>query len=324
MKPADLADIDVFAAVARERSFRGAARQRGVSAATLSDAVRRLEERLGVRLLNRTTRSVTATEAGMRLLERLGPALAEIDAAIDMLGDYRGTVAGTLRLNVPTVAADLILVDIVPPFLAAYPDIRVELTADDDFTDVLAAGFDAGIRFDESLAQDMIAVPIGPRVQRFVTVAAPAYLARYGTPGHPAEITAHRCIVHRFASGVVPPWEFARAGEQIRITPRGPLVSNELAVKLAAAEAGLGLFHSFEGFVAPRLQAGTLVRILTDWEEAFSGPFLYFASRRLMPGPLRAFVDFVKTRPSADRDAACAGQPKPVSAPVPGAGIAQG
>src|SRR5665213_4212198 len=194
MAELDLTDLNAFTSVARHRSFRGAAIVRGVSASSLSEAVRRLEARLGVRLLNRTTRSLAPTEAGARLLERLGPALDEVEAALDVVNSFRDRPAGTLRLNVPISAVRLVLPRIVPPFLAAYPDIRLDVIAEDSFVDMLAAGCDAGIRYDERLEQDMIAVPIGPRVQRFATAASPAYLDRRGRPNHPRELLDHACL----------------------------------------------------------------------------------------------------------------------------------
>lgn len=290
----DLADLDAFAAVTRARSFRGAAVVRGVSASTLSEAVRRLEQRLGVRLLNRTTRSVTPTEAGARLIERLVPALGEVEAALDLVNDYRDSPNGTLRLNAPTAVTRLVLPPIVAGFLKAHPGITLELSSDDSFIDVLAAGFDAGIRYEERLEQDMIAVPIGPRVQRFACGAAPTYLAERGRPGHPRDLLGHACIRHRFASGVITAWEFERGGEVVRITPDGRFVGTNIDTELAAAEAGLGIIASFEGFLAPAFADGRLEPVLPDWWQPFSGPFLYYPSRRLMPAPLRAFVDFIR------------------------------
>jgi DNA-binding transcriptional LysR family regulator len=190
----DLADLNAFVAVARAGGFREAARVTNASASGLSEAVRRLEERLGVRLLHRTTRSVLPTEAGQRLIERLTPALREVDAALDVVNGFRDRPAGTLRLNVPVSAARLVLPAILPSFLAAYPEIQVDITADDNFVDVLASGCDAGIRYDERLEQDMIAVPIGPRVQRFAAAAAPAYLDRHGRPDHPRDLLGHACL----------------------------------------------------------------------------------------------------------------------------------
>ncbi|EZP50466.1 LysR family transcriptional regulator [Sphingomonas sp. RIT328] len=201
---ADLADLNAFLAVAKARGFRDAARGTGSGASTLSEAVRRLEARLGVRLLHRTTRSVTPTEAGMRLIERLAPALGEGAAALDVVDRYRDRPAGALRLNVPVSAARLVLPAILPGFLAAYPDIEVEIVAEDGFVDMIASGCDAGIRYDERLEQDMIAVPIGPRVQRFATTAAPAYLAARGRPAHPRDLLDHRCLTARFTSGALP------------------------------------------------------------------------------------------------------------------------
>ncbi len=290
----DLADLDAFAAVARARSFRGAALLRGVSASTLSEAVKRLEQRLGVRLLNRTTRSVTPTEAGARLIERLGPALGEVEAALDVVNGYRDSPMGTLRLNAPSAVTRLGLTSIVADFLKAYPGIAVELISDDRFIDVLAAGFDAGIRYEERLEQDMIAVPIGPRTQRFAAGAAPAYLAERGRPEHPRDLLGHDCILHRFSSGVMHGWEFERAGETIRITPTGRFTGGNIDDELTAAIAGLGVIKSFEGFLAPYFADGRLEPVLPDWWQTFTGPFLYYPSRRLMPAPLRAFVDFIR------------------------------
>lgn len=299
MAEPDLADLEVFAAVARARSFRSVARLRGVSASSLSEALRRLETRLGVRLLNRTTRSVTPTEAGQRLLERLVPALSEVTAALDVVNGFRDSPTGTLRLNVPGAVARLILPAIVPPFLKMHPGIAMEVSVDDSFIDVLAAGFDAGIRYDERLEKDMIAVPIGPRVQRFVTAASPAYLAAHGRPLHPRDLLRHACIRHRFASGVMLPWEFERDGEIVKISPAGQLVANTIDLEISAAVEGLGVIGTFEGFLEPAVSRGALVPILEDWSQGFSGPFLYYPSRRHMPAPLRAFVDFVKA--SADK-----------------------
>ncbi|HVJ54903.1 MAG TPA: LysR substrate-binding domain-containing protein [Aliidongia sp.] len=299
MAELDLADLDAFSAVARHRSFRGAASVRGVSASTLSESVRRLEARLGVRLLNRTTRSVTPTEAGARLLDRLVPALSEVAAALDVVNGFRDSPTGTLRLNVPTIVAMHVLPPLVARFLASYPGITLEIVGEDNFIDVLAAGFDAGIRYDERLEQDMIAVPIGPRRQRFAAAAAPSYLAAHGEPVHPQDLLRHACIRHRFQSGVIPPWEFERDGEMLRVSVSGPLVANTPALQLNTARAGLGIIFTFEEFLAPSLADGTLKPILTDWWQSFSGPFLYYAGRRHLPAPLRAFIDFIKAQPSS-------------------------
>jgi DNA-binding transcriptional LysR family regulator len=294
----DLGDLNAFVAVSRAGGFREGARVSGVSASGLSEAVRRLEAQLGVRLLHRTTRSVMPTEAGSRLLERLNPAFAEVEAALDLVNGFRERPAGTLKLNVPISAARLVLPAIVPPFLAAYPEIRLEVIADDSFVDVLAAGCDAGIRYGERLEQDMIAVPIGPRTQRFATAAAPAYLGRRGRPQHPRDLLGHACLRGRFASGASPPWEFERDGEVVMVDPTGPLLlrvgaAADLAVD--AAVAGTGIVYLFEDWLRPYIDSGALEPILEPWWQRFPGPFLYYSGRRLVPAPLRAFIDFIKT-----------------------------
>ncbi|HEY4144530.1 LysR family transcriptional regulator [Pinirhizobacter sp.] len=292
-------DLFAFLAVVQAGGFREGARASGASASSLSEAVRRLETRLGVRLLNRTTRSVVPTEAGARLAERLVPALGEVEAALDVVNSFRDRPTGTLRLNVPATVARLVLPSIVTPFLKAYPEIRLEVIVEDSFVDMLAAGCDAGIRYDERLEQDMIAVPIGPRFQRFVTAASPGYLHERGRPGHPRDLLGHACLRGQFASGAMPAWEFERDGEVVRVDPTGPLIVRlgaavDLAV--AAAVSGLGVIHLFEEWLRPHLDSGALEPVLEPWWQTFTGPFLYYPGRRHLPAPLRAFVDFVRAR----------------------------
>jgi DNA-binding transcriptional LysR family regulator len=299
---ADLADLNAFVTVASAGGFREGARLSGGSASALSEAVRRLEAQLGVRLLNRTTRSVSPTDAGKGLLDRLAPALAEVDDALDVVNHFRDRPAGTLRLNVPMSASRLALPAIVPPFLAAYPDIRLEILTDENFVDVLAEGCDAGIRYDERLEQDMIAVPIGPRVQRYAAAASPAYLARHGRPSHPRDLLDHACLRGRFASGNMPAWEFEKDGETVMVEPTGPLIvraggASDLAVE--AAVAGTGIVFLFEDWIRPQLDSGALEPVLEDWWLAFPGPFLYYPGRRLVPAPLRAFIDFIRSAATA-------------------------
>lgn len=292
-----LDDVRAFAGVAQARGFRQAGRASGTSASSASEAVRRLEGELGVRLLHRTTRTVTPTEAGAALLARLGPALSEIDAALDVVRGAPDRPAGTLRLNVPTVAARLVLPEILPAFLAAHPEVRVEVTAEDALVDILAAGCDAGIRYEETLEQDMVAVPIGPRTQRFALVAAPAYLERHKRLTHPRQLLEHACLRVRFSGRAPLPWVFERRGEVVRVETRGPLVGNignAVDLLIAAAVAGTGLLYLFEDWLAPELARGTLVPVLERWWLRFPGPFLYYPSRQHMPVALRAFVDFVK------------------------------
>ncbi len=289
-----LGDLAAFHAVARERSFRAAARKRNVSPSALSEAVRRLEEKLGLRLLNRTTRSVTPTDAGERLMERLAPAFSDVAAALDQINSSDDNPAGTLKLNIPSIVARFIMPDLLGRFMALYPDIRLEVSADDTFIDVLAAGFDAGVRYGERLEQDMIAVPLGPREQRYVTAASPAYLEAHGMPQHPRDLLEHRCIRHRFFSGSVGLWEFERGEESLVLSPPASLITDSLEIEVGAAVRGQGVLRCFDDIVAPAVASGALVLILEDWVSRFPGPFLYYASRRHMPAPLRAFVDFLK------------------------------
>jgi len=293
----ELNDLAAFVSVARAGGFRDAGRATGASASGLSEAVGRLEAKLGVRLLNRTTRSVAATEAGTRLLERLVPALVEVEAAIDVVNAFRNRPPGTLKLNVPATVARLVLPPIVAPFLKTYPDIRLEVIVEDSFVDVLAARCTAGIRYDERLEQDMIAVTTGPRIQRFATAASPGYIEARGRPEHPRDLLAHACLRGQFSGGAMPVWEFERDGEVVRVDPTGPLVvrpgaAMDLAV--GAAVAGLGIVYLFEDWLRPALDKGALEPVLEPWWPRFSGPFLYYPGRRLLPAPLRAFVDYIR------------------------------
>lgn len=290
----DLDDLHAFLAVARTGGFREGARTLGRSASGVSDAVRRLEKQLGVRLFNRTTRSVTATAAGYGLLERLGPALVEVQGALDVVNGFRDKPAGSLKLNVPTSVARLVLPALIPAFLAAYPEIKLEVQTDESFVDVLAAGCDAGIRYEERLEKDMIAVPIGPRIQRFAAAAAPDYLDRCGRPEHPQDLFSHACLQGRFPSGKTYPWEFERQGEQRVIHPEGPLTVQAGGATDLAIEAAVGIIYLFEGWLRPYLTRGELEPVLEAWWPQFSGPYLYYSDRRFIPAPLRAFIDFIK------------------------------
>jgi DNA-binding transcriptional LysR family regulator len=293
----DLADLYAFVTVARAGGFRQAARASEHSASGLSEAVRRLETQLGVRLLNRTTRSVTATEAGRNLLERLAPALSEVKTALDVVNRFRDSPVGTLRLNVPGSVARSVLPRILPGFLDANPDIAVDISVDESFIDIVASGFDAGIRYEERLEQDMIAVPIGPRSQSYALAAAPAYLDRSGRPQHPRDLLGHACLRHRFPSGNTPPWEFERDGEIVFVEPSGPLLvqaGGGIDLLIDVARKGGGIIAMFEDWLHPHFHSGSLEPVLKSWWQRFSGPFLYYSGRRLVPAPLRAFVDYIK------------------------------
>lgn len=292
-----LDDLAAFAAVARRRSFRAAAVERGVSPSALSQAVRDLEDQLGVRLLHRTTRSVSPTEAGARLLTRLAPALTELAAAVDSVHATDGVVAGLLRINAPAPAVDLVLAPLLARFLAQHPRVRVEIVVETALVDIVAEGFDAGIRWDESLAQDMVSVPLcGP--QRYVVVAAPALLATHAAPTHPQHLLHLPCVRLKFTSGRLYPWEFERGAEHVVIEPEGPLVASHGPLLLQAALDGVGFAEMFEGYAEEHIAAGRLVRVLEDWLPPFPGPRLYYPSRRLPPPPLRAFVQFVRGEPA--------------------------
>lgn len=294
----NLDDVRAFSAVAQAGGFREASRAAGTSASSASEAVRRLETELGVRLLHRTTRTVAPTEAGAALLARVGPALTEIAAALDVAKSSSDLPAGTLRLNVPAVAARLVLPRIVPAFLAAYPDIRVDVLVDDKRVDIVAAGCDAGIRYEPTLEKDMVAVPMSRRAQRLALAASAAYLERHGRPRHPRMLLGHACLRGRLASGALCPWEFERSGEVIKVDPAGPLLGslgNAMDLLVDAAVAGAGLIYWFEDWLRPHFDSGALQPVLPRWWQRIGGPYLYYPSRRHMPAALRAFVDFVRT-----------------------------
>jgi DNA-binding transcriptional LysR family regulator len=292
----DISLLHAVVAVAKAGGFREAARVTGSNPSRLSDAVRRAEQQLGIRLFHRTTRSVSLTDAGRALMARLMPAMNEMESALDDINRYRDTPSGTLRLNVPISVSRLILPTIVPAFLARYPDIQLEIVAESNVQDVFREGCDAGIRYDEKLEQDVIAVPIGPREQRFALAASADYLNQAGRPTHPHHLIQHRCLRGRFASGVEPEWEFEREGENVRVKPPAALlVSIGAGVDLAVdtAIAGGGIVYLFEEWLAPYFARGELEPILQPWWLTFPGPWLYYPDRRLIPAPLRAFIDFV-------------------------------
>ena len=289
----DLHELDAFEAVARHRSFRKAAAERGVSASALSHALRGLEERLGVRLLHRTTRSVTPTEAGQRLLARLTPALDDVADALADITALQTVASGRLRLNVPRPAALLLLAPILSDFVARYPRVKVDIVTDDGLVDIVDDGFDAGIRFGENLAGDMVAVPIGPP-QRFVCVAAPSYLALWDAPKTPGELLTHACIGRRFPSGYHYDWEFLVEGKPLTVAVTGPLVFDDDMLMIQTARDGAGIAYVYETMVRDELAAGRLITVLN----VFSPPpihfFLYYSGRRHLPTALRALIDFIR------------------------------
>ncbi|CAN7638652.1 LysR family transcriptional regulator [Bradyrhizobium sp. LjRoot220] len=292
MQDFDLRDLDAFVAVARTRNFRRAAIEQRVSVSSLSQRLRDMEERLGVRLMNRTTRSVALTEAGELLLARVGPAMSDVRDGLDQVRGLRGVPSGRLRINAPPPVIDLVLAPMVAPFLKAYPQIDLEIVGDSAFVDIVAEGFDAGVRFGEHLAQDMIAVSLGPP-QRYAVVASPQYVAQHGRPKHPKDLLDHASIRIRFGSGAIPEWEFEKAGRVVKVSPPGKLIATHLGLALRAALDGVGFWPTFEGYVREAVMSGELVSVLDDWCAPFPGPFLYYPSRRQPPPALGAFVSFV-------------------------------
>ena len=298
MKKPSLDDLETFAAVARTRSFRRAAAERGVTGSAISQAVRNLEEDLGVRLLNRTTRSVSATEAGEQLLRRLRPAFAEIAGALEGIDTFRQRPAGSVRINAPAPAVEFMLAPLVRPFLEAYPDVTLEIISDAANVDIVEGRFDAGVRFGEELALDMVAVPLGPPL-RYVVVGAPAYLERQGTPRDPSDLLRHQCLRLRFPSGRVFAWDFEKAGRAVTIAPEGRLVANDARHLVRAAVAGLGLARVLDDYVRRPLAAGELVEVLGDWSPRIPSWFLYYPSRRQPPPAMHAFLGFLASRRKA-------------------------
>ena len=287
------ADLSGFLAVVRHMSFRKAADELGVTPSALSHNLRGLEERLQVRLLNRTTRSVALTEAGERLVARLAPAFRDINDALEDLALLHGKPQGLLRINAARVSAQMVLLPLVTKFLGAYPDVRVEIAVDDRLIDMVSEGFDAGVRFGETLAQDMIALAIGPR-QRTAIIASPAFFQRHEKPATPQQLRALPCIRFRFGSGRFYAWEFERGGVELKVEVDGPLILGDQGLMIEAALDGLGLAYAFEDQVKDLIVDGKLVRVLEDWCPYYEGFHLYYPSRRQMPSALKAFVDFVK------------------------------
>jgi len=293
MSRPSLNDLTAFAAIAGHRSFRKAADALGVSRSALSHAMLGLEQNLGVRLLNRTTRSVSPTEAGVRLLAHLGPMLQDLDAALDMLANVRGTPSGTLRISANKSAARLLLREVVPRFLARNPDVDLDLVSEGRLVDIVAEGFDAGVRLAESVPQDMVAVRLGGDV-RFVAVASSSYLDGRSAPANPHDLQQHRCIRQRLPSGKRYRWEFARHGQEITVDVPGVLTLDDSELMVEAATDGLGIAYVPESFATQMLSSGRLVMVLQDWCPPLPGLVLYYPGNRHVPSTLRAFIDVLK------------------------------
>lgn len=291
--PSLLPALAAFACVARHASFSRAAIELGMSASAASQSVRTLERRLGVRLLHRTTRRVGLTEPGERLLREAAPALARIGGALQALEESRDVPAGRLRITAPRIVVEQMLLPHLPAFSARFPHVEVELAVQAALTDLVAEGFDAGIRLGESLADGMVAVPLGPP-QRLVVVAAPDYLRRHRPPETPQALAAHACIRYRRSDGRLMPWEFTRDGHDFSIEVGGGPIFNDSGLGRRMAIAGLGLAQVFEAAAAEDLAAGRLLRLLDAWQPPFPGFHLYYPSREQLAPKLRVFVDFMR------------------------------
>ena len=289
MRRTGLIELNAVATVANRRSFRAAAAELGMSPSALSHAIAALEQRLQVRLFNRTTRSVSLSEAGELFLARIQPALREIFTAMEQVNDLRVTPAGTLRINTSEGAAEQVLRPVVLKFLKRYPDMRVEIVTDQRLVDIVAEGFDAGIRLAEAVPRDMIALPCGPD-QRFAVVASPQYFKGRKKPLTPGDLAEHNCIRYRFSTGALFRWEFEKRGEELAIDVKGSLTLTSQTLRIEAAVAGLGIIYANESSVAKHIASRRLIRVLDDWTPPFPGLRLYYPGHRHVPAGLRAFI----------------------------------
>lgn len=299
MRRGELDDLAAFAAVARARSFTRAAAEIGLSPSALSHAMRGLEQRLGVRLLARTTRSVAPTAAGDRLLASLAPALEEVGRGLAALADWRGAPSGTLRVTTFSSGARMVLAPMLPAFLLDHPDVSIEIVVDDRLTDLVADGFDAGIRFGDTVDRDMVAVRVGPDM-RTVVVGTPTYFDRHPRPSAPEQLSHHRCVNYRLVGGGgLLPWEFERDGREVRLRAQGQLIVNDELLAGEAVRAGAALGYMLEPDVADEIRDGRLIQVLDDWCQPFAGCHLYYPSRQVTPA-LRALIDALRLERSAE------------------------
>jgi DNA-binding transcriptional LysR family regulator len=300
MKTTGLTELEAVLAVARHRSFRAAASEMSVSTSALSHAVAALEARIGVRLFNRTTRSVSLSEAGAQFVQNVAPALTSIRDALEQAGSFRDTPSGTLRINTSAGAAHQVM-SVFIAFLERYPDMKLDIVTEGRLIDIVVEGFDAGIRLMDTVPQDMIAVPFGRR-QRFAVVGSPAYFTRRKPPRTPADLAAHDCIRSRMPSGAIYQWEFEKHGQAVRIDGAGALTLDDPGLMLAAARAGLGLTYLTEWNVRTDLAEGTLKRVLEDWTPPLDGLCLYYPGRRHVPAGLRALIEMIREHADANRE----------------------
>jgi DNA-binding transcriptional LysR family regulator len=294
MRKPSFAEMNAFVAIAERASFAKAATHLGISRSTLSETIRGLEDKLGVRLLNRTTRSVALTEVGERLLAELRPALESFEAAVESINVFRDKPAGHLRLTIPRPASKMVIEPILSRFLAAYPAVSLEIITDSALTDLVRDRFDAGIRPGHRVEQDMIALRVGEDARPTV-VASPDYLHRHPRPKRPADLQAHNCIRQRFASGAIFPWIFEKRGKTLEVAVSGSLIVSDGDLAMRAALDGVGIARLPVTSVGPQIERNRLVALLEDWQPRSVGFYLYYPSRRQTPAALQAFVDFLKT-----------------------------
>jgi len=293
MRTTDLSELAAFDAVARHRSFRRAGEERGVTASAVSHAVSSLEQRVGIRLLNRTTRSVSLTDAGAMLLSRLSPALGDIGAALDGLNQFRETPFGKVRINVPASIAPFVIGPALKPLLASNPNLEIEIAATDRLVDIVAEGFDAGIRLGESLREGMTAVKIKPRL-RFAVVGAPAYFRDRPAPTTPDDLKRHRCIQNLYPNGARYAWEFRKGEKTVAFQPAGPLSLDDFSLMLRAAIDGIGLAYVWEDHAAAAIADGRLVRCLEPWCAPEDWLYLYYPTRKYIAAGLRAVIETMR------------------------------
>ncbi|MGC8536126.1 MAG: LysR family transcriptional regulator [Rhizomicrobium sp.] len=304
MQGSEFAELNAFVAVAEARSFARGARKLGLAPSTVSQTIRMLEERLGVRLLNRTTRSVAVSDAGERLLQRLRPAIMELRAAVEDLNAYRDTPTGTLRLTVSSVAARVVLAPLMKGFLEAFPAITLDITMEDDMTEPLGGDADAGIRVGRLVAKNMQVVQVSEPA-KLIVVAAPDYLSRHGAPRTPQDLERYNCIRLRNEAGHVP-WDFARGHQRIEMLVQGSLVVNNMSLLMQAVREGIGLGYTLESYVGEDLAQGRLIALLTDWAPEPQTYYLYYPKRQQLPVPLAVFVSFLESAHSASAETASA------------------
>jgi DNA-binding transcriptional LysR family regulator len=293
MRGPELAEMHAFVTVAERCSFATAAVQLGVSRSRLSETIRELENRLGVRLLNRTTRSVAPTEMGEKLLAQIRPLLNDFDAVFNSINAFRDKPAGLLRLTVPPPAASFMLAPLLWRFLEQYPAINLEISVDAALTDIVAGRFDAGMRAGDRVERDMIALRIGEEISS-VVVAAPDYLTRHKRPMTPPDLATHNCIRFRFPSGVIVAWQFEKNGSPVEVAVEGRLTVNDPDLAIKAAVDGVGILYTARGYATPEINTGRLVPLLEDWRTPAAEIYLYYSGRRQVPAPLQAFIDFLR------------------------------